>query len=165
MTSILSFLGFKSEETTDSEAIARIAATLDRLEEAHARYVAAFAFVLSRVASADHDVSKDEAGTIERLVREKGQLPDAEASLVVEMATREQRLFGATDDFLVTRELARSASYDERLHLVECLFAVAAADAHIRAEERDEIGRIARELRIEPIDISRLRSQYGKVVD
>jgi uncharacterized tellurite resistance protein B-like protein len=78
------------------------------------------------------------------------------------MATREQRLFGATDDFLVTRELQRNASYEQRLHLVECLFAVAATDDRIAMVERDEIGRIARELRIEPADLTRLRSQHMK---
>ena len=161
MASILSFLGFRAEASTDSEAIARIAQALDRLDEHRARYVAAFAFVLSRLAAADHEVTPDEAAFIERLVREKGGLPLEQAALVVEMATREQRVFGATDDFLVTRELQRDASYDERLHLVECLFAVAATDARLRAEERDEIGRIARELRIEPVDLSRFRSRYA----
>ena len=96
----------------------------------------------------------------DRLVQEKGELPADQAALVVEMATRLQRLFGATDDFLVTRELQRNASYEQRLHLVECLFALAAADARIRSEEGDEISRIARELRIEPADLSRLRSQH-----
>jgi uncharacterized tellurite resistance protein B-like protein len=159
MASILSIFGFKADESTDSDAVRRIAAALDRLEEGHARYVAAFAFVLSRLAAADHDVSPEEAASIERIVRDKGELPPDEAALVVELATREQRLFGATDDFLVTRELQRNASYAERLHLIQCLFAVAASDARMRVEERDEISRIARELRIEPVDLARLRSR------
>jgi uncharacterized tellurite resistance protein B-like protein len=163
MASILAFLGFSTPpESTDSDTIRRIAEQLDRLEPDHARYVAAFAFVLSRLASADREVTPDEARTMERLVREKGGLPADQAALVVEMATREQRLFGAIDDFLVTRELQRNASYEQRLHLVECLFAVAATDDRIAMEERDEIGRIARELRIEQADLTRLRSQHLK---
>ena len=160
MASILAFLGFSTgPETTDSETIQRIAGELDRLEPEQARYLAAFAFVLSRLAAADHDVTSDEARTIGRLVQEKGALAPDQAALVVEMATREQRLFGATDDFLVTRELQRNASYEQRLHLVECLFAVAATDERIAMEERDEISRIARELRIEPSDLTRIRGQ------
>jgi hypothetical protein len=61
------------------------------------------AFVLSRIASADHEVTAEEARTMERLVREKAGLPVDQAALIVEMARTEQRLFGATDDFLVTR--------------------------------------------------------------
>jgi uncharacterized tellurite resistance protein B-like protein len=161
MASILTFLGFTSGgESTDSDSIQQIAAALDLMDSGQARYISGFAFVLSRLAAADQVITPDEARLMERLVREKGELPADQAALVVEMATRQQRLFGATDDFLVTRELQRNASYEQRLHLVECLFAVAAADARIRSEEGDEIGRIARELRIEPADLSRLRSQH-----
>jgi len=165
MASILSFLGLAPDPgSTDSDTLQTIASELDRLEPAQARYIAAFAFVLSRLAAADHDVTPLEARAMERLVREKGELPAEQAALVVEMATRQQRLFGATDDFLVTRELQRNTTYEQRLHLVECLFAVAATDAHIRAEEGDEIGRIARELRIEQVDLSRLRSQHLRIL-
>ena len=157
MASILSFLGFGKEDSTDSEAIARIAQALDRLDERRARYIAAFAFVLSRLAAADHDVADEEAASIERMVREKGGLPADQAALVVEMATREQRVFGATDDFLVTRELQRDASYDERLQLVECLFAVAAIEGSISMAEETEIHRILNQLKIQPTDLTALR--------
>ena len=165
MASILEFLGFTSgPESTDSDSIQLIAAELDRMEPGRARYIAGFAFVLSRLAAADHVITSDEARVMERLVREKGELPADQAALVVEMATRQQRLFGATDDFLVTRELQRNTSYEHRLHLVECLFALASTDARIRAEEGDEIGRIARELRIEQADLSRLRSEHRNLL-
>jgi hypothetical protein len=76
MASILAFLGFSTPpESTDSDTIRRIAGQLDQLEPEQARYAAAFAFVLSRLASADHEVTADEAQTMERLVREKGALP------------------------------------------------------------------------------------------
>jgi uncharacterized tellurite resistance protein B-like protein len=161
MASILAFLGFTtSSDSTDSEAIQHIAAELDRLAPDQARYVAAFAFVLSRLAAADEHVSAEEAHAMETLIREKADLPPGQARLVVEMATRQQRLFGATDDFLVTRELQRNASYEQRLHLVECLFSIAATDARLTFQEADEISRIARELRIEQVDLSRLRSHH-----
>jgi uncharacterized tellurite resistance protein B-like protein len=165
MASILAFLGFTSgPESTDSDSIQQIAAELDRLEPDQSRYIAGFAFVLSRLAAADHVITPDEARLMERLVQEKGELPAEQAALVVEMATRQQRLFGATDDFLVSRELQRSASYEQRLHLVECLFELAATDERIRGEEADEIARIARELRIEPAEVSRLRSRHRNLL-
>ena len=161
MSSILSFLGVTADPASaGSEVIQRIAAELDRLEPDAARFVASVAFVLSRIAAADHEVTAEEARTMERLVEEKAGLPPDQAALVVEMARTEQRLFGATDDFLVTRELARVSSYEQRLHLIDCLFAVAATDGRIRVEEGNEIGRIARELRVEQTDLSRIRNQY-----
>jgi uncharacterized tellurite resistance protein B-like protein len=162
MASLLSLLGLKTDSSpaTDSDTIRRIAAELDKLDEAHATYVAAFAYLLSRVAGADHEVTADETATMERLVREKGHLAAGQATLVVQMARTQQRLFGGTDDFLVARELARAATYEQKVALVDCLFAVAAADRRILNTEADEIGRIARELKVEQSDLSRIRASY-----
>ena len=41
----------------DTETVRRIVGELDRLDPAHARYLAAFAYVLSRVANADLDIT------------------------------------------------------------------------------------------------------------
>ena len=164
MRSILTFLGFSSDQTTDSDAIHRIASELDRLEPGRARYLAAFAFVLSRVARADHEVTADETRSMEHLIAERGGLPPAQAALIVEMAKNQQRLFGGTDDFLVTRELAQVATADERLAIVECLFAVASADRRVLTAEADEISRVARELRVDHADLSRLRATYGHLL-
>jgi uncharacterized tellurite resistance protein B-like protein len=76
------------------------------------------------------------------------------------MAKTQQALFGGTDDFLVTRELRRVASYEDKVALIDCLFAVAAADSKIHSSEADEIGRTARELRVAQKDLSRIRSAY-----
>ena len=161
MPSFLSFLRGKADSpATDSDPIRRIAAELDKLDEGRATYVAAFAYLLSRVAGADHEVTADETAAMERLVREKGHLAAGQATLVVQMARTQQRLFGGTDDFLVTRELARAATYEQKVALVDCLFAVAAADRRILNTEADEIGRIARELKVEQTDLSRIRASY-----
>jgi uncharacterized tellurite resistance protein B-like protein len=164
MRSILSFLGVGPAVVDESDTIRRIAAELDQLEPERARYIAAFAFVLSRIASADHEVGSEEVVLMERLVAERSGLPLAQAVLVVQMARRQQLLFGGTDDFLVTRELARLATHEEKLGILDCLFAVAAADHRVRTDEANEIGRIARELRLEQPDISRLRNKYRDVL-
>lgn len=162
MRAILGFLGLEQEPAApgDVETIRRIANELDRLEPDRAKYVAAFAFVLSRVARADHDVTDEETRAMERLVVEKGGLPADQAVLVVQMAKTQQLLFGGTDDFLVTRELGRVASYEDKLHILDCLFAVASSDRRILVSEANEIARIARELRVEHADMSRMRSAY-----
>jgi uncharacterized tellurite resistance protein B-like protein len=159
--SLFSWLGRGGHgDEPNGDAIRRIAAELDRLDPDRARYVASFAFVLSRVASVDDEVTPEEMAAMERLVAEKAALPADQAVLVVQMARQQQRLFGGTDDFLVTRDLAQSATYEQRLTIVECLFAVAAVDRRVHAAESNEIGRIATELRIEPTDLLRIRTQY-----
>jgi uncharacterized tellurite resistance protein B-like protein len=162
MRAILGFLGLEQEPSSsgDVDTIHRIAGELDKLDPDRARYVAAFAFVLSRVARADHEVTDDETREMERLVVEKGGLPADQAVLVVQMAKTQQLLFGGTDDFLVTRELARLATHDDKLHIIDCLYAVASSDRRILVAEGNEIARIARELRVEHADLSRIRSTY-----
>jgi uncharacterized tellurite resistance protein B-like protein len=153
------FLGVPADrEASGGDVIRRIAAELDRMDPDHAKYLASFAFVLSRVASADHDVSDDEVASMERLVAGKGGVSADQAVLVVQMARTQQKLFGATDDFLVTRELSRVATYDQKVALIEYLYAVASADQRIFTAEANEIARIGRELKVDQTDLSRLRS-------
>ncbi len=160
----MKFLSFFRRQSgpasTDSDAIASLAEGLGDLPPDRARFVAGFALLLSRIAAADHDVTADEAAMLERLVREKTGLPDAQAALVVERARAHQRRHGGTDDFLVTRELTDRLTYDEKLSMLDCLFAVAAADERIRTQESNELGRIANELRVEHKDLVGLRHQY-----
>ena len=142
------------------DTIRRIADELDRLDPDRARYLASYAYLLSRVANADHQVTDDEVVAMERLVNAKGGISPEQATLVVQMARTQQKLFGATDDFLVARDLGKIASYEQKVALINCLYAVASADKQIFAAEGDEIGRIGKELKVEQADLSELRSRY-----
>ncbi len=158
--SLLSALGLERPPVTAGDAIRRIAAELERLPPEQARYVAAFAFVLSRIAGADHDISAAEAAQMERLVGEKAALTADQATLVVQIARTQQTLFGGTDDFLVTRELAEMSTPEQRLAIVDCLFAVAAADQSVRVAETNVIATIAKQLRVDAADVARIRLKY-----
>jgi uncharacterized tellurite resistance protein B-like protein len=159
--SILKFLGLGGAPATsgqgDTDTVHRIAAELDRLDPDRARYVAAFAYILGRVAIADREISAAETLAMERIVAERGALPEAQAVMVVQMAKSQNTLFGGTEDFLVAREFARMASYDQKLALLECLFIVSATDDTISLAEDQEIARVALELRIEHADVVRAR--------
>jgi len=130
----------------DTETVRKIAARLEALPPERARYVAAFAYVLSRVAHADFEISDDESRAMEGIVRERGGLPEDQALLVVEIAKAQSRLFGGTENFLVTREFAGLAGDEERRELLDCLFAVAAAEGGISAAEDAQVRQIASEL-------------------
>ena len=66
--------------------------------------------------------------------------------LVVEIAKGQARLFGGTENYLVTREFREIATAEQRLELLDCLFAVAAADGAISTAEESQSGQIAKEL-------------------
>jgi uncharacterized tellurite resistance protein B-like protein len=144
----------------DTDTVRRIAAELERLDPNEARYVAAFAYVLSRVARSDLSISAAETAAMVRIVQEVAHLAEAQAVLTVEIAKNQSRLFGGTEDFLVTREFREISTKDQRRQLVDCLFAVAASEAGISAEEEGQIRQIASELGFADDEYLALRLKY-----
>ena len=147
-----------SEDPQD--ALREVLDALDRMAPDRARYLAQFAYLLGRVAHADQHVSPEETRAMEQLVQREGDLPVEQAMLVVALAQTSNRLFGGTENFTIAREFAAAASYDQKFSLVRCLFAVSAAGGSISIAEEREIQRVARELRVEPSDLVKLRLEY-----
>jgi uncharacterized tellurite resistance protein B-like protein len=164
--SIFKILGFGSEDQSrpsgadDTEAVRKIVDELNHLEPQRARFIAAFSFILSRVAHADMDISKNETRAMEGIVVEHGELPEKQAIIVVQMAKTHNELFGGTENFLVTREFNRIASKAEKIALLDCLFAVSAADDSVSTVESNVIRQIADELKLDHKDYIEVRSRY-----
>jgi uncharacterized tellurite resistance protein B-like protein len=166
MTSVLDWLRGLTESTEkrgDTDTVRRIVAELDKLEPERARYLAAFAYVLSRVAGADFQISEIETMKMVELVHRLGQLTEAQAVLVVEIAKSQQRLFGGTENFLVTREFREIASEQQRFDLLRCLFAVAAADATISSEEEAQLWQVAGELGFSRAEFTKIRGEFAEL--
>jgi len=149
--------GFEGE----TETVRKIVRELDALPRERARWVAAFAFILSRVANADLEITDAETRAMERIVVEQAHLPEEQAVLAVQIAKSQNRLFGGTENFLVTREFKEIASREERLKLLSCLFAVAAADGSIASGEETVIRQIASELTLTPAEFDAARAPYA----
>jgi uncharacterized tellurite resistance protein B-like protein len=162
--SILRFLKLDQERpgvsAAETETVRKITRRLDALEPERARYIAAFAYILSRVARADMNISPEETAAMERIVVELGKLPEEQAIIVVQMAKSQNALFGGTENYLVTREFNRIATREQKLALIECLYAVSAADESISTLEDNEVSQIADELRIEHRDLVSVRSSF-----
>ena len=157
LKSLRAWLGVDTRETREFAPLRETLQALDHLEPDRARYLAAFAYLLGRVAHADQHVSPEETGAMEALVREQGELSEEQAMLVVQLAKTNNLLFGGTANFLVAREFSDLATYDQKLALMRCLFAVSSADDAISMAEESEIHRIGNELRIDHPDLVALR--------
>jgi uncharacterized tellurite resistance protein B-like protein len=140
--------GGASPEETRTDAVQRIAARLAALPPDRARFVAAFAYLLGRVAHADHELTEEETAAMRRLVAHESGLPESDAALVVDIAAHESLIFGGTEDFRVTREFDEISTPEQKLRLVRCLFAVSAADRAVVTKEDNEIRRIALSLKV-----------------
>jgi len=163
--SLLRFLGLGHGASTaaaenEPETVRRIVAALERMDPDVARHVACFAYVLGRVAGADRGVSPEETRTMEGIVVERGGLSGEQAALVVQIATSQHALAGGTEDYLVTREFASTATREQRLALLDCCMAVAAADADVSISEDDAVREIASELALSHADFIAARSAY-----
>lgn len=134
------------EHEGDTETVRRIVGELEALEAETARYLAAFAYILGRVAHADLRISAEETRAMEEIVHGLGHLPEEQAILVVQIAKSQNTLFGGTENFLVTREFKEIAERTQCEELLDCLFAVSAADDSISLVEEEEIRQIASEL-------------------
>lgn len=147
--------------TGETDTVRRIVSELDKLDPARARFLAAFAYVLSRVAGADQHFSDVETAKMIELVQRFGHLSKAQAVLVVEIAKSQNRLFGGTENFLVTREFRSIATDEERRDALECVFAVSAADDAMTPEEEAQIRQIASELGFSHEEYVRARLAYS----
>jgi uncharacterized tellurite resistance protein B-like protein len=163
--SLLRFLGLGEEskgvrETGDPDTVRRISAQLERLEPEAAKFLAAFAYVLARIANADLRIDDSETEEMERIVSEVAHLSEAEAVLAVEIAKSQTRLLGGTENYVVTRQFRRMSTREQRVDLLRCIYAVAAADGTITGEESAEILAIAEELGFTRPEANALRGEY-----
>ena len=160
--SIRAWLGIDRSEAPEFAPLRETLDALDHLEPARARYLAGFAYLLGRIAHADQHVSAEETRAMETLVREHGELSNDQAILVVQLAKTSNLLFGGTANFLVAREFADLATYEQKLALMKCVFAVSTADSAISIAEESEIHRLAAELRIDQPDLIKLRVAHAR---
>ena len=143
----------------DTDSVKVLAAQLDALPPARARYVAAFAYVLGRAANASGSMSDVERAEMVSLANSAGLEP-AQGPLIVDMAGSLSGEFGATEDFLVAREFKAISTMEERELLLRCCFLVMAADDEIDATESWLANRLAEELDVERPDLNAIRAEF-----
>ena len=152
--------GRHTTSESDNETLLEITRKLDQMPVEQARYLAAFAYVLGRVAHADLDISEAETRVMERIVMEQGALPSDLSIIVVQLAKSQNLLFGGTENYLVTREFKKMSTPEQRQNLLQCLFAVSSSDDSISVVEDNEIAQIAKELGITHTRFIAIRSKF-----
>jgi uncharacterized tellurite resistance protein B-like protein len=119
---------------------------LDAIEPKNAGFLNALAFILMRVADADQHLADEERARMEHILVECAGLTLEQAVLVVEIARHRARLADCGCSYGTTRWLRSELDNNRRQRVLDCLFAVAAADGHTSRSEENEILQIAREL-------------------
>ena len=154
--------GSGNEIRPGSASVQRIAAEFEQFDDDTARYLAAFAYVLGRLAAADHEVDDTEVAAIELALVDIAGIDPGHARLVAEAAHIEAQEEGGTQDYIATRDFRRIASREQRVLLLKCLMKVASADGEITKEENREVLQIAEELGFAFPELKALRAHLYK---
>ena len=176
MESLWALLGFQQKSASgkgpgpshtiaETDSVRKLVEALKDMPPAEARYLAAFAYLLTRVADADRGMSEEERQAIEGILCDKGKLTSDHAALVTEIARNQNDLFGSTENFLVGREFDEIASREQKIALLHCLYAVSAADKSISSVEDHEIREISRELGLSHEDYIEVRLAYREYLE
>lgn len=143
----------------ETETVADIATVLTGLSPERARLLAAFTYLLGRVAFADHEVTAEERAVMEARLATEADVSAEQAQRMVQLAVDATGSHGAAEDYQVAREFELLATRDEKLQLLRALFAVSAQHG-IATVEETEISRIASVLRLERADVAALRLEF-----
>jgi uncharacterized tellurite resistance protein B-like protein len=161
--SLLRFLGIgggPDGRSSEPASLAEIEAQLDAIPPEEARFVAAFTYLLARIARADlrtDDIERDLI--IERLEGFAG-IDHDRATLLANTAIQAASDHQATDDHLVARAFRDMTDQAEQIRLLRCLYSVAAADETISTAEDNEIFEVAMAIGVHRSDVVGLRLEF-----
>lgn len=161
--SLLRFLGLggaAAGRDQEPASLAEIAGQLEALPPDESRFIAAFSYLLARIAGADLQTESVETAAIAQRLEEFAGIDPERAHLLAETAVRAAETHSASDDHLVARAFRDMSERSERIRLLRCLYAVAAADETISTVEDNEIFDIANAIGIDRRDVVALRSGF-----
>ena len=120
--------------------------TPTKLPEERLYFICLVGTLMAAVAHVDENFDPAEKKALKSCLRDQFSLKEKELKLLFEVVEEQARQ--GFDFHEVVTELNRVASYNDRIHLMECLFEVSIADGKMSHEEAQETRRITKALRI-----------------
>ncbi|MDP6736377.1 MAG: TerB family tellurite resistance protein [Nitrospinaceae bacterium] len=109
-------------------------------------FICLFGTLLATVAHVDGHFDETEQKALKKVLSDHFSFTDKELKVLFEVVAEQAQ--GGFDFHEVTAEINRLVTYNERLKMTDCLFAIAAADGELSHDEAEEIRRITKSLRI-----------------
>ncbi len=128
------------------KAVEVISAAFSEVEPSRGRFLAAFAYLLARVAASDGQICRSEAAEMLKAVSSVGGCSESEASLVLKLAELQAKEHAGTQDYLVTRLLKEESTREERAGVIAAMLQVAACDGAVEFSEEEEVRAVSRQL-------------------
>jgi uncharacterized tellurite resistance protein B-like protein len=160
---LLAALGLHDDDDAsraERPLLRRVRDELSRRGVERLEYLAAFAAQLARVAGVEGGISDEETAAIAARLRTAGKLSEADAALIADMLRHERDGLANVQAQELTRAINAGASDDEKLALLDCLYAVAAADHLVSDVEEQEIRRVAEAILVPHRVLMDIRTRY-----
>ena len=116
--------------------------------------------LMASIANVDNHFDPAEKKALKACLKDQFSLKGKELNLLFNVVEEQGRK--GFDYHEVVSEINRLTSYNDRLHFMECLFAVALADGEIAHEESEEIRRITKSMRIPHKTFIQAKVRAGK---
>ena len=117
-----------------------------RLPEDKLYFLCLVGTLLASIAHVDNHLDPSEKKALKACLAKQFELKGNELAMLFEVVEEQGRK--GFDFHEVITEINRLTSYNDRLQLMDCLFAIAAADGEMAHDETEEIRRITKALRI-----------------
>jgi uncharacterized tellurite resistance protein B-like protein len=153
-------LGSSGPKNEDDPFIRRLEEHLRDAGPERLEYLAGFAGQLARVAEADDGISPAEAKLIAAQLCEFARISDSEAKLIVDLLRKEFEVLRSVQSHVLNRAVNAHATDAEKKQVIDCLYAVAAADDLVSDIEEQEIRRIAGALLVSHGELMEIRARY-----
>lgn len=138
----------------------RLQEQLRELGPERLEYLAGFAGQLACVAEAEDGISAAESAVITAQLCKHGHLDDTQARVVVDLLRHEFEVLRNVQHHVLNRAVNAHATQAEKVTLIDCLYAVAAADRLVSDVEEQEIRRIANALQLSHAELIAIRGRY-----
>ena len=140
--------------------LGRLHAQLARLGGERLEFLAGFAGQLARVANAEGGISAAEATAMTEQLTAQGRLAATDAAVVVDVLRHEFEVLRSAEPHLLNRAINAHAAPEEKQVVIDCLYAVAAADHLVSDVEEQEIRRVAEALLVPHGALMAIRARY-----
>ncbi|OUR96426.1 hypothetical protein A9Q84_08725 [Halobacteriovorax marinus] len=126
--------------------------------------LASLAALCARVAYVDFNVCEKEQEAIEKALEKWMELPEDQAKFIAEIAVLEVKELAGLDARKYCTTLNDFLDNTKKMHILETLFQVSAADDHVEAKESEEIRVIATGLLLEHKHFVAARATVAKFI-
>jgi uncharacterized tellurite resistance protein B-like protein len=155
----------RSEDPELGELFDGMEAILQDVAENDIKYVTGFSGLLGKVAYADMEISEDEVAKMQSVLSSTLLLKDAQVGSIIEMLQKHSVQLCSIEDYRYVRMINEVCDNEQKMELIEAMFAVAAADETVSSEEDSAIYVVSKGIGLSHKDFVTVRARFKNYLE